>query len=58
MKKIMKSEKLINLSIRKFFTNTMRLDKNSKILIIFDNSSKNLINYFENFLKKKKSYTL
>ena len=50
MKKIIKSEKLINLSIRQFFTNTMRLDKTSKILIIFDNSTKNLINYFENFL--------
>ena len=56
MKKILNSEKLLNLSVRQLFVNTMRLNKTSKILLIFDSSTKNLINYFENFLKKKKLF--
>ena len=40
MKKILNSEKLLNSSVRQLFINTMKLNKTSKILLIFDSSTK------------------
>lgn len=52
----MQSKIKLEQSVNRFFENTMKLNNNSKMLLIFDNSTADIIKYFQSHLNKKKIF--